>query len=222
MTQKIVTAVVGSKLHGLDTPTSDIDRVDVVVSPLIEVLSPFTNQRPKSVANHTSYELSHFIKLLAQGNPTVLEVLWSPMIENETLAWTHLRTNRVKVLNTEGIYRAHRGYAKSQLAHIEGKEDSLRFRKACIAFIRTLAQGIDLLSMGTFDPCLTNRRPALCGDLMEWKTEMTPRDVIRFEKLSRLYLDDLDKTFEKRYFVKSPDIPWLENYIVNVYQWRGE
>ena len=75
--------VVGSKMHGLQTPTSDEDVRHITMHSILEVLSPFKNEEIKvrdgNGADIESWELCHFVKHLTQGNPTCFEVIKSPL-----------------------------------------------------------------------------------------------------------------------------------------------
>jgi len=87
---KILTkVVVGSRLHGLDTPTSDWDYRGIHVSELKDVVSPFKTLKNttwiEGDEDNTSYELAEFCKLATKGNATILEVFFSDKV-TETIS----------------------------------------------------------------------------------------------------------------------------------------
>lgn len=81
---------VGSRLYGLHTEESDHDRRGVKVTRLGDLLlDPQTGkntQRVDEEGDLTLYELNHFVRLLMQGNPTMLETWYSLSLTDESLA----------------------------------------------------------------------------------------------------------------------------------------
>lgn len=77
----ILAVVVGSRAYGLNTPGSDRDRRGVYAAP---TRSFWHLDKPPShldgpAAEQFSWEVERFCTLALQANPTVLEVLWSPL-----------------------------------------------------------------------------------------------------------------------------------------------
>lgn len=82
---KILTkVVVGSRLHGLDTPESDWDYRGIHIHNLKEALSPFRKLKNttwiEGDEDNTSYELRDFCKNATKGNATILEVFFSNQV----------------------------------------------------------------------------------------------------------------------------------------------
>ncbi|WP_344830469.1 nucleotidyltransferase domain-containing protein [Actinocorallia longicatena] len=80
---RILTVVVGSTAYGLATDASDVDRRGVFVAPT-EAFWRFTKppahlDGPRE--EEFSWELERFCGLALDANPTVLECLWSPLVE---------------------------------------------------------------------------------------------------------------------------------------------
>lgn len=71
--------VVGSRLHGLHTSTSDWDYRGIHMHPIREVISPFKNLKNTTWIegddDNTSYELSTFCKESVHGNATYFHFL---------------------------------------------------------------------------------------------------------------------------------------------------
>lgn len=131
----IYTTLVGSKMHGLNTPESDDDVRHITMHPIRHVLSPFKNEEIK-VKNTNgedveSWELCHFVKHLTQGNPTCYEVIKSPLYEK--LPWAD-RIRDLMPLSFDGvkIMYAHIGYAEAQLKRYLRKADA-ELRTECFS-----------------------------------------------------------------------------------------
>ena len=146
--------MVGSQLHGLATDNSDVDLVHIRVSPIRTMLSPFQTTRPNQKQTDTTdqvfYEFAQFVKLMTQGNATILEVAYSTHKDNKSAgAWSYLTAYRDRLLDKDNIYYAHTGYAHSQLSHVfKDGIDSRRGSKAACAYLRVLEQGRQLLTEG--------------------------------------------------------------------------
>jgi predicted nucleotidyltransferase len=108
-------AQTGSRAYGTDHADSDYDFKGVYVGRLRSVLSlapPPKTIDLKDPNDVVIYELSHFCKLAASANPTVLEILWS----EEHLAGTLgslLRQNR-KAFLSKRVVQTYGGYALAQ------------------------------------------------------------------------------------------------------------
>ncbi|GID28083.1 hypothetical protein Abr02nite_30660 [Paractinoplanes brasiliensis] len=72
----VLAVVVGSRAYGLSGPGSDHDRRGVSVAPTRSFWS-----LDKPVTHFDGPLDEQFCTLALQDNPTVLEVLWSPIVE---------------------------------------------------------------------------------------------------------------------------------------------
>ena len=110
--------VVGSRLHGLHTETSDWDYRGIHISPLWRVLSPFRTQKNttwiEGDEDNTSYELADFCKQATKGNATILEVFFSDQVVETTPIADEMRVNWIKFMDTHHFINASRGYAHNQ------------------------------------------------------------------------------------------------------------
>lgn len=121
MSETILKVIVGSRMWGTDTPESDTDYKEVVKAPLHDVLNPFKNlgrgiQREKENEDNAIYELMHFFRLCEKGNPTIMEVLYTPKLVHVTAAGAELRHLRWELINSKNIINAAKGMAKAQIA----------------------------------------------------------------------------------------------------------
>src|ERR1700733_7826133 len=79
----ILAVVVGSRAYGLAGPGSDHDRRGIYAAPTRDFwrLEKPPTHLDGPLPEQFSWEIERFCDLARQGNPTVLEVLWSPLVE---------------------------------------------------------------------------------------------------------------------------------------------
>ena len=208
---EILAVIVGSQLHGLADEYSDYDIRRVEVVPLRQKLSPFTRDKPKvAEGDDVTFELAHFCKMAAQGNPTVLEVLWSSMQVTLTPLGESLQAGRHHFLDMERIYHAHLGYALSDYHKLPLIEDKKKRGKKQSAILRVLMQGASLMRNYTFDPTAYRH-----DDLLKNLRYGTVSDDL-FEKAYQ----SLRNGFESAYAEATPstiNYQWIEDFVTNAY-----
>jgi hypothetical protein len=149
----ILKAIVGSQAHGLATPESDIDYRGVFIHPISEIvhLNHMDNtgnvQHIEGLEDMSNYELKHYLNLAIRSNPSILEVLVSP-VKEITPEGQELKDLFPYLWSSEGVYKAFCGYSHNQLKKFIDEKDS-RPWKYMVARIRTLLLGIELLKYGT-------------------------------------------------------------------------
>lgn len=223
MSQIVLSVVVGSKLHGLDTPTSDTDIRGVFIHPLKDMLSPFKTMKSTSWiegdVDNTAYELADFCKHAVHGNATILEVFFSNQILASSPIADEMRQNWRKFIDTDKFVMASRGYAANQLNKMAlfddiGIKDQSRTPKFAVAYCRVLWQCAEFLRTGEFPCQITD--PELKALLMrvktDWKDEYVPELTEVFMKL-QADVTQAWKTAEKI----TPDIIWIEDFIFRSY-----
>jgi predicted nucleotidyltransferase len=111
----VLAVVVGSRAYGLETEASDTDRRGVFVAP-----TPLFWRFDKPPAHvegplpeQFSWEVERFCALALEGNPTVLECLWSPIVERSSPAGDELREMRQAFLSEKAV-RTFARYADRQ------------------------------------------------------------------------------------------------------------
>ncbi len=152
---------VGSHAHGTATPDSDVDQRVVFAQPTGDFFKLTGKAKetvwvehggPDGKLDTTGWELGKYIKMATQCNPTVLEVLWAPVVfQNED--GEALRGLRGSLLNKQRVYDAFNGYASNQRKKMLGEVDQNRegitwtphHWKFAAALIRVLHQGARLL-----------------------------------------------------------------------------
>lgn len=115
--------IVGSQAHGTNTPQSDIDRAFVYILPEDDILGMEYKDQLKIHKDYMGYEIRRFLELLKKGNPTVLELLYSPddcvLIKHPS--FDILLKERTKFV-TKVCENSFHGYAKQQRTKAEGLE----------------------------------------------------------------------------------------------------
>jgi len=120
----IFECIVGSRLYGTNTEGSDVDYRGVCKTPLRAVLDLFQGFEQKDGGfeekDRTIYDLGKFMRLCADSNPNIIEMLFIP--ESHTLAssaeWELLIDNKDLFLSKKAKY-TFSGYAMSQLNDIK-------------------------------------------------------------------------------------------------------
>ena len=148
---EILRVVVGSRAYGLHRPESDHDRRGIFVAP---TRAFWTLTKPPTHLDgpreeQFSWEIERFCTLALQANPTVLEVLWSPLIETLTDQGETLRAARRAFLSSK-VAETYGGYARDQLTKVANRRDrtgETNFKQA-MHMIRLLLAGTHTLRTG--------------------------------------------------------------------------
>lgn len=215
--KQLLKSIVGSHVHRLNNENSDIDYKGVHVSDIREKLSIFSRV-PDRISMDTvddiSYELDWFVSMCTKGNPTILEVLFSDLVEIHSPITDELKDNWKKVFNTHKYVSACLGYAKTQ-HHKADLKTAARQGKLATAEIRVLCQAIDFLQMGTFE-C---RAPKEYRDLMlDWKSRgdqgVSKEELEIYSVPLQEKVKELEKTTK---FDLVPDEEWIDDFIYRSY-----
>ena len=129
----ILSAVIGSHAHGLQTDKSDLDIIEVYIAPTVEMFDiyNFTQKQTKQTFQGNvdifSAELNHFVRGALKGNPKFLEVLWSPIELEKTDEGRALKKVREAFLSQQ-IVPAFKGITSSMVSkyHKNGNIKNLR------------------------------------------------------------------------------------------------
>lgn len=228
---KILTKVlVGSRLHGLHTETSDYDYRGIHIQPLSDILSPFKTTKNTSWIegdeDNTSYELADFCKQATKGNATILEVFFSNEIIESSPEIDNMRANWKKFMDTHHFINASRGYAHNQWnkfynfesAGVNGQERTAKF---ATAFLRVMWQCEQFLLTGDFKCSLIN------SDLFPLLKKIKPLSVKEIQPhLPEIVaaMSEMDMRVAKaegdaspEILEMKPDIRWIEEFIFDAY-----
>ena len=148
----ILKVIVGSQAHGLATPESDFDYRGVFVVPTNDILKlggKIKNTHwVEGEIDNTQWEIGHFLHMATKSNPTILETFLSP-IEETTEVGKELRALFPHVWSAKGVMDAFIGYGLNQRKKFLNKKDD-RPHKFAAAYLRSLFNGAELLTRGTF------------------------------------------------------------------------
>lgn len=220
--------IVGSRLHGLNTPDSDWDYRGIHISPLRHILSPFQKQKNttwiEGDEDNTSYELADFCKQATKGNATILEVFFSDgVIESSTIA-DEMREHWHKFMHTRNFVEASRGYAHNQWNKfynfeskgINGQERTAKF---AVAFLRVMWQCEQFLLKGYFEcnlktsdlyPLLKKIKPMTVEEIQPHLPEIVAA-------MSDMNMRVSAATAKSEFMELEPDLEWIENFIYRSY-----
>lgn len=222
--------VVGSRLHGLETPTSDWDYRGVHISPLKDVLSPFCKLKDttwiEGDEDNTSYELSRLCKDATKGNATSLEVFFSDKVIESSIIADEMEVNWIKFMNTKQFIAASRGYAHNQWNKFynfesAGIKNQERTAKFAVAFLRVMWQCEQFLLTGKFKCSLKEsdmydlmkkikpmNREEIQGVLPEIVEAMSQMDM----RVAKAEGDASEEILNLK-----PDLEWIEDFIYRAY-----
>lgn len=148
----ILKVLVGSQAHGLANADSDYDYRSVYVVPTERILSlgagPKTTHWLEGEQDDTQWELGHFLNLASKCNPTILETFLAP-VQEITEEGQMVRDLFPHVWNTHGVTNAFIGYGQNQRKKFLEEKDG-RPHKFAAAYLRSLYNGYELLTTGTF------------------------------------------------------------------------
>ncbi|MFC0505364.1 nucleotidyltransferase domain-containing protein [Micromonospora costi] len=147
----VLAVVVGSRAYGLHGPGSDYDRRGVYAAPTRAFwhLDKPPTHVDGPAAEQFSWEFERFCVLALQGNPTVLEVLWSPLVETITEDGERLRAARHAFLS-QRLAQTYGNYARDQLDRVAARRERTgeTNHKQAMHMIRLLAAGAHVLRTG--------------------------------------------------------------------------
>ncbi|MFG1705673.1 DNA polymerase beta superfamily protein [Nonomuraea sp. M3C6] len=142
----ILSVVMGSRAYGLETDRSDTDRRGVFVAPTAAFwrLDKPATHRDGPLPEQFSWEVERFCGLALQANPTVLECLWSPIVEVITPAGQQLRDLRPAFVS-DRARRTFAGYADDQFRRLDPAAPKW---KQAMHMVRLLLSGLHLVRHG--------------------------------------------------------------------------
>ena len=121
---RIFEGITGSQLYGTSTPESDSDSRGVCIPPMDVLLDPFMNFEQKDSGfeepDRAIYALAKFMKLCADANPNIVELLFIPpkYTTFTSFEWYKILDNKNLFLS-KNIKHRFLGYAFAQLDAIK-------------------------------------------------------------------------------------------------------
>lgn len=228
MQKQIAKVLVGSRLHGLHTDSSDFDYRGIHMHSLHDKLSPFKTLKNttwiEGDEDNTSYELADFCKQAVHGNATILEVFFSDKVIETSPIHKELRENWKKFMDSKRFVAASRGYAHNQWNKFYNFEDvggngQHRTAKFAVAFLRVMWQCEQFLLKGEFKcnledsdlyPLLKKIKPLSVQEIKEYLPEIVTA------------MGDMDRRVsvamaDSKFMDMTPDIEWIEDFIYRAY-----
>jgi uncharacterized protein len=143
--------IVGSRAYGLDTPESDTDRRGFYLPParLHWSLNGVPEQLENDATQECYWELQKLLTLALKCNPTVLECLFTPLVEFVHPLAQELLDMRSMFLSRLA-YTTYSGYVRSQFKRIEADvrtTGEVRWKHA-MHLIRLLHAGVGVMRDG--------------------------------------------------------------------------
>lgn len=226
--KQIAKVLVGSRLHGLNTDTSDYDYRGIHMHSLHDKLSPFKTLKNttwiEGDEDNTSYELADFCKQAVHGNATILEVFFSNKVIESSDIHRELQENWRKFIDADKFVKASRGYAHNQWNKFYNFEDAgilgqARTAKFAVAFLRVMWQCEQFLLHGEFKCSLKE------SDMYELLKKIKPLSLEEIRPLVPeivAAMGDMDRRVsvamsESKFMGMKPDIEWIEDFIYRAY-----
>jgi uncharacterized protein len=214
VTQDVIySCVVGSRAYGLAGPDSDVDRRGVFLAPATAFwrLDPAPTHRDGPRPEELHWELARCLSLGLSANPTVLEVLWSPVVEVVTDVGRGLLDVRPALLSRR-VAETYGRYAADQFAKLSAaraRTGAVRWKQA-MHMLRLLMAGAHVLRTGSVlvdvsahrDELLAVRRGGVA-----WAEVAARADALRL---------DLDAALAETVLPASPDRAVVEDFLVDV------
>jgi predicted nucleotidyltransferase len=147
----ILDVVVGSRAYGLAGPGSDHDRRGVYAAPtrMYWHLDKPPTHLDGPAEEQFSWEIERFCTLALQANPTVLEVLWTPLVTHATAEGERLLATRQAFLSRR-VADTYGAYARDQLKRVDARRQRTgeTNHKQAMHMIRLLLAGAHVLRTG--------------------------------------------------------------------------
>jgi hypothetical protein len=127
----IFRAIVGSQAYGTSLPTSDTDYKGIYAAPYSELVGFGYREQIEINKDETLYEIRRFLTLASSGNPTVLELLFSPddCVTHSSSAYEILKEQR-NLFITKACANSFAGYAIQQIKKARGLDKKMNWEKS--------------------------------------------------------------------------------------------
>jgi predicted nucleotidyltransferase len=209
----ILAVVVGSRAYGLAGPGSHHDRRGVYAAPtrMFWTLDKPPTHLDGPAEEQFSWEIERFCGLALQANPTVLEVLWSPLITTLTETGQDLRDARQAFLSRR-VFETYGAYARDQLKRVAARRERTgeTNHKQAMHMIRLLLAGAHVLRAGEVLVDVTPLRERL---LQVKRGEVAWEAVVAW---AAELLSDLDAAAAATTLPPEPDRATIDSVLVSV------
>lgn len=213
----LLVAVVGSRAHGLAEDDSDVDRRGVYV-PAARVQFSLEGAPPQLVHDDDQlciWEVGKFVRLALAANPTVLEMLYSSIVEfvSPAIAAPMDALIRSGAFLSRRCYQTFLGYADAQFLKMERSRavgTTIKWQHA-MHLVRLLEAGIGLLRTATLDLRVADDRRETLRAIKRGELDWT--ELVRLRAaLVEEFVDAMSTTS----LPESPDIAAAERFLVDL------
>ncbi|MFH5806371.1 DNA polymerase beta superfamily protein [Alienimonas sp. DA493] len=146
--RQILRVVIGSRAYGLEEAGSDTDRRGVYLPAAADhwSLDGVPDVLRDDDREEMAWELGRFLRLALKGNPTVLEVLFTPRVTDATPLGRELLALRTAFLSKR-LHATCGGYADQQFAKLQrraqaGKSINWKHAAHCLRLLATGAKAL--------------------------------------------------------------------------------
>ncbi len=208
----IYSCIVGSRAYGLDHEESDLDRRGIYLPPAEMHWSlygvPEQIEETGGTTDEVYFELQKFLVLSLKANPSVLECLYTPLVEIKSELARELLESRNKLLSRL-VYQTFNGYVLSQFKKLES--DISQYGepkwKHVMHLIRLLLSGITILQEGVMPV-----------EVIDFKQELIQirRGEMPFDQVNQWRLDlhkQFDSAFEGTKLPERPDYDFADTFL---------
>ncbi len=210
-------SVIGSQAYGLATEASDVDRRGFYLPPARLHWSLQGVPEQIETAHEAVYwEIEKLIRLALKANPTVLECLYSPLVEVCEPPAAKLIAQRSLFLSRL-VYQSYSAYVSSQLQKIDRdlrNQGEIRW-KHVMHLIRLLLSGITILRDGYVPLTVASHRDQLLsirrGEL-DWK---------EIENWRLSLQEEFDRTFQTTCLPDAPDHAGANELLLDARRWAA-
>lgn len=223
---KVIKAVtVGSTAYGLATASSDVDTLGVYVVPteLLLGLDGHKHADNSVVTNdpdQTLHEAGKFVHLALKCNPTILELIFAPLVQQRDLYFSvSLDLAGQAAIHEKGVRAAYGGYAKQQAERLvkrgaEGRKGfdpdlAKRTAKHGRHCFRLMIQAEELLTTGEITLDVSEHRDEIfsMGEL----AERDPQAFYEAFEKRDAYLNSLSSVLQAE-----PNRDKVNHYLLNI------
>ena len=210
----ILKVLVGSRAHGLHTEGSDYDWRGVFIVPTEEIFK--VNAKLKETnwiegkEDNTTWEIGHFMKMATQCNPTILETFVAPVQESNEWG-LRLRDLFPYVWDPKRVADAFVGYGLNQRKKFLEEKDK-HANKFAVAYLRTLIQAEELLSLGALRVSFADH--PVFERLKHWKNCGDQIDFGEVINVTKVYEALVGKALEG--CKQEQDLDKINEFMVNI------
>jgi hypothetical protein len=207
----IYRCIIGSQAYGLAREGSDLDWRGLYLPPAERhwSLAGVPEQLEDEATQACYWELEKFLRLLLQGNPMLLECLYTPLLVEATPLGLELRDSRGRFLSKR-LYRVYSGYFQSKFRLVESQrvQSGVVQWKTAMHLVRLLRAGIACFREGAPLVDMSSYREELLAirdGQVEWA---------QVDERCRSLLAELEAAFAGTALPEHPDEAWADQFLI--------